>query len=385
MMCSGGVESLKASRGVGIIEPCQKFDASILMDSLPPGWTKHLAPSGHFYYYNANTQESTYAVPTIDKRRKKKFKDRPRLKIPLTGNWVLVFCKSGRRFVHNTSTAKSFWIAPDEEVQDAVDRLDVNRVIELIARARGLKLENDVPGTAIKQETNEQVDKGETVIIGNKQVQIVEESEEYEEDEENEEDEEQEKTVSESSDEELNQEWLQSDEEDELSPTEKSRVFFELFESANVDPYSTWSIELNKVLNDDRYEIYDNFKTREEAFDEWSKLKIAQLKTKAVSIGPESSKDPKDEFFTFLESTWSPKLFYIEFKRKYRKDPVFAKSKLGDRDKEKLYREFSSYMKKSEDERKRAFMDLIKTGSSDALKDARFHVIPKELRDELQH
>ena len=33
---------------------------------LPPGWTEHKAPTGHTYYYNASTKESTYKRPGVD-------------------------------------------------------------------------------------------------------------------------------------------------------------------------------------------------------------------------------------------------------------------------------------------------------------------------------
>ncbi|RYO90405.1 hypothetical protein DL766_007880 [Monosporascus sp. MC13-8B] len=33
---------------------------------LPPGWTEHKAPTGHTYYYNSNTKESTYKRPGVD-------------------------------------------------------------------------------------------------------------------------------------------------------------------------------------------------------------------------------------------------------------------------------------------------------------------------------
>src|SRR2546423_10282055 len=35
--------------------------------SLPPGWSEHKAPSGHSYYYNATTKQSTYTRPVAPK------------------------------------------------------------------------------------------------------------------------------------------------------------------------------------------------------------------------------------------------------------------------------------------------------------------------------
>jgi len=35
------------------------------LQPLPPGWTEHKAPTGHAYYYNAETKESTYKRPGV--------------------------------------------------------------------------------------------------------------------------------------------------------------------------------------------------------------------------------------------------------------------------------------------------------------------------------
>ena len=36
-----------------------------LSQPLPPGWTEHKAPTGHTYYYNDETKESTYKRPGV--------------------------------------------------------------------------------------------------------------------------------------------------------------------------------------------------------------------------------------------------------------------------------------------------------------------------------
>ena len=40
-------------------------DPAHVDSSLPEGWTEHIAPAGHKYYYNASTKQSTYTRPTI--------------------------------------------------------------------------------------------------------------------------------------------------------------------------------------------------------------------------------------------------------------------------------------------------------------------------------
>ena len=145
---------------------------------LPPGWTEHKAPTGHTYYYNTETKQSTYTRPTIEpdvplqidynatqpdsatsavlsyqqyasgaspangpnaiaitghfnggrsyqNRPPRRDNDRPRskAKIPNCEPWLLVKTKLGRRFVHNTNTKESFWKFP-QDVMLAVIEMD---------------------------------------------------------------------------------------------------------------------------------------------------------------------------------------------------------------------------------------------------------------------
>ncbi|KAL2797968.1 hypothetical protein BJX66DRAFT_296858 [Aspergillus keveii] len=152
---------------------------------LPPGWTEHKAPSGHTYYYNSQTKQSTYTRPPpisaeppsyiqalnpvanapfltpdtlppfsstpyapqgygssqygapgysqprpgfrggkpYQDRRHRGPEDRPRSKhaIPGCEPWVLVKTKLGRRFVHNLETNESFWKIPTEVLKGVVE------------------------------------------------------------------------------------------------------------------------------------------------------------------------------------------------------------------------------------------------------------------------
>ena len=120
---------------------------------LPPGWSEHQAPSGHAYYYNAETKISTYSRPTVpppvyeqhvssptfpaplippphripsgsfraglsyqDRSRRVQTKDRPKKKkkVPECEPWLLVTTKLGRRFVHNPETNESLWKFPQD-------------------------------------------------------------------------------------------------------------------------------------------------------------------------------------------------------------------------------------------------------------------------------
>ncbi|KAB8346039.1 hypothetical protein FH972_023091 [Carpinus fangiana] len=124
--------------------------------NLPAGWTEHKAPTGHTYYYNAETKQSTYtrpvtftppvaqapivhpsyptdrqsqfastpastnfARPAFEKRvprRDHGANDRPKTKHAIPGclPWLLVKTKLGRRFVHNPETGESLWKIPED-------------------------------------------------------------------------------------------------------------------------------------------------------------------------------------------------------------------------------------------------------------------------------
>ncbi|KAL2839615.1 hypothetical protein BJY01DRAFT_27763 [Aspergillus pseudoustus] len=187
---------------------------------LPPGWTEHKAPSGHTYYYNSQTKQSTYTRPqpvtaeapsytqppnsvanapflTPDTlppfsstpyapqgygasgynqprpgfrggkphqdRRQREPEDRPRLKhaIPGCEPWVLVKTKLGRRFVHNTETNESFWKIPTEVLKGVVefDRLEREKK-ERIERGEPAEVPERAASIPRDEERREHVDAG---------------------------------------------------------------------------------------------------------------------------------------------------------------------------------------------------------------------------------
>ena len=165
---------------------------SVAQPPLPEGWTEHKAPTGHSYYYNAASKQSTYTRPlpppapisqsasldpsqsflqyrtigrpipsagatsdrfpsqshlqgrgTIqgqrdgrgghDGSRNPRFqpKDKPISRHPIPGYepWVLVNTKLGRRFVYNTQKDQSFWRIPDK-LKEGILALDQLRIKE---------------------------------------------------------------------------------------------------------------------------------------------------------------------------------------------------------------------------------------------------------------
>lgn len=307
---------------------------------------------------------------------KKGRRDRPKLKVPLTDEWALVFCDSGRRFYHNAGERRSVWFPPADDVQAAVDGIDKDTMLRLIAHARGLGAKKH------KQELQRQPEQEPEPEAGPKlepasheppppQRRIVIQEESEEEDDESEE----EPAIDDasSSEGEAIDVDAMEDSDDELSPEERETRFHSLLESVpDINPYAPWETVMNRVVDDDRYDVYDSGKQRQESYDRWAKNKIAQLKTQKPT---QTDISPEQEFLEFVQSNFSPKLFYLEFKRKHRKQPPF-KNSLADKERENLYRQFSSWMKKPSDQRIKAHQDLMSAGKSNPQSDPRYYINP---------
>ncbi|KAK9322422.1 hypothetical protein V1517DRAFT_323422 [Lipomyces orientalis] len=424
---------------------------------LPPGWTQHIAPSGHYYYFNKATKESTYERPRLHvaqtspagdqlvspppqlaqpaisshvdhnqrptpeqanwqaaytpgfqqqqqregqrRQRKPRKREVPRLLRPLSLEpWLLVVTNLGRPFVHNARERVSFWLPPPE-VQAAVDTIPKDELIMMVARCRGFSGGRDgarklirkarvesqkgteqVPVENHKEEStggqlsyeDEDLDDAALLAEAEKSSSVNTEiirqrnrspsgSEEQEWEEESDDD--GESTAEEEEDDEVeldkapvefneddiewqiqammeeNPELLEgADGSDEEVPYEdRIKVFRELLVDANVNPYSPWDTEMPKVATDQRYIILETLSERKAAFENWSKERIIELKAQKAN---EPKFDPKEQFLELLRQYATPKLFYQEFKRKYRKEPIFKDSSLTDREKEKIYREY---------------------------------------------
>lgn len=221
--------------------------------------------------------------------------------------WVLVFLRSGRRFVYNTETKQSLW-TPPEEVQTAIDRVDTDDLLVLIAKARGLKLNEDK-----KKKQEPELDIQPTEESAEPELQntpkpaqkivIVEEGEESFEEESDEEQGLQEDEASSPGedlawlDDDIPSDFENLDQEDmengAASLETKTALFHAMLDSAStVNPYNEWDLEYAKVVEDDRYTVFDTMKDRKTAFDNWAKQKIAQMKeAEQLKPAPASSSD----------------------------------------------------------------------------------------------
>ncbi|PYH44135.1 FF domain protein [Aspergillus saccharolyticus JOP 1030-1] len=429
---------------------------------LPPGWTEHKAPTGHTYYYNAQTKQSTYTRPlpvpaqsqpptiapqpptfnaSIDTlppfsstpyaphgfglhatgsnaipqygqqhgghgqenfrgarnnydRRRRGPEDRPKKKHPIPGcaPWVLVKTKLGRRFVHNPETNESFWKIPPE-VMEGVFEFDRLEQEALAKKERG----EDIEGfEESKQEDGSSKHRqGAEGSAPGPMLQAEADSDEYEEVE-----------VTDSEDEDQNfkrpkidedggqtqpmefteedmeyqlaamgeeygldpgeygepgdEEWEEGAEGLPLTEEDATALFRDLLNDFHINPFTTWEkiIEEGHIINDSRYTVLPNMKSRRDVWSNWSRDRIQEIKECKQK---QEKKDPRIKYLSFLQEHATPKLYWPEFKRKYRKEPEMKDPQLSDKDREKFYRDLVSRMKQSESSRKSDLSALLRS------------------------
>ncbi|OAL18634.1 hypothetical protein AYO20_11734 [Fonsecaea nubica] len=470
---------------------------------LPPGWTEHKAPTGHTYYYNAETKQSTYTRPSLPSdeplridygasepdyvmrasmqaldefnrnnalaqpghftggrsyqehsRRRGNQGDRPKSKAPIPNcaPWVLVKTKLGRRFVHNTETKQSLWKFP-QDVMLAVIEMDR---LEWEAKKKAEDEQQEIGQRHEESQPKDDARRSETPVRDRPRESVGPEeydSDEYEEVEVT--DDEAEATDEPSKRPRLSHEtdsenppptgpvefneddiaWqlaqmegddgyaedrdyrsgegdgdaehVEDDEEDEgLSLTEQDNIalFRSLLDDSGISPYSTFEklIEDTALLEDSRYVALPNTSSRKAAFVAWSKDRIAELQALKASATKEKKKDPRVEYLRFLQEHATPKLYWPEFRRKFKKSPEMLERSMQDKDREKLYREFVAKLKKGDAERRKELVSLLKSvdktkfdkqGDGDhfapdnlpdvVLRDVRFYILEPARRDEL--
>ncbi|CAL5868324.1 uncharacterized protein PFLUO_LOCUS2548 [Penicillium psychrofluorescens] len=424
---------------------------------LPPGWSEHRAPSGHLYYYNSTTKQSTYTRPQVQApqppvtapdvsqpapsfapetlppfsstpygpagsdptqfgvpqhgrgrggfrggkgyqdRGRRGPEDRPKSKhsIPDCAPWLLVKTKLGRRFVHNPETNESFWKIPQEVLKGVVeyDRLEREKQER---NERGEKPEEQIPAT--EQMTTapqkEEIASAEpdAAVEG---AEGIYDSDEYEEvevtDSEGEGDQpsKRARTESEGAQDqpvefteadleyqlaamgeeygldpeeygEPGEDWEEGAEGLALTDADAEALFRDLLDDYNINPFTPWEsiIEEGRIFDDSRYTAPQNMKARREIFSNWSRDRIQEVKERKEK---QEKQDPRVKYLAFLQEYATPKLYWPEFKRKYRKESEMKDTQLSDKDREKFYRDYISRLKQPESNRKSDLSALLKS------------------------
>jgi hypothetical protein len=301
-----------------------------------------------------------------DRRRERDDKPKHRNDIPNCAPWVLVKTKFGRRFVWNKDTNESFWKFPPD-VMKAVVEFDRKEREKKERRERGepSDVEEDDAMAEIEAELAAAEEEVEIVEVDGEAG--MEDDEEYEEvevtDDEGEEASNAPKRQRtdgpggdqppETEDDDLAWQLAQMEEmelqggeeeeyyEDEdpiLSEEDCKALFKELLDDTRISPYTPWDKILGDgvLYDDDRYKALPNMKARNECFNEWAREKMQYLKEEKAK---QQKRDPRIPYLALLDRYATPKLYWPEFRRKYKKEPEMKDGKVSDKDKEKLYRD----------------------------------------------
>ena len=355
---------------------------------LPPGWTEHKAPTGHTYYYHAETKESTYKrpgeaepspyanlpsladpnaanaylaqfnpppQPKTHTRPKPQPFDKPRRaeKIPGCEPWMLVYTRYSRRFAYNPAKKASYWRIP-EKLMPAILEMDKAKLRKETEPEKDydsseyeeVEVTDDEDQPAKRRKTDEQDEQDD---------------EQGEDDEFQEQDEVVEFTEADIAaqlqamgdeygldpgdyDDGNMDEWADGVEGVEFSEDDAKLLFKDLLNDFRISPYSPWDklLEEGKIIDDPRYTALSTTRARKECWDEWSREKIAELQAQRAQ---QEQKDPRIAYMAFLQAKATPKLYWPEFKRKYKKEAAMRDLKLADKDREKAYREHVSRLK----------------------------------------
>lgn len=336
-------------------------------------------------------------------------KDRAKKSHPIPGcaPWQIVQTKLGRRFVYNPDNEESFWKFPPDVIRGVVeyDRLQRERRLrtergeisdkedgeqaaaesELAATGDAIPTAPRAPAPATQEPTQRLLDSdGEEY----EEVEVTDnEEEENPAKRQNTEDCDTEQVV-EFNEDDIAYQLAAMGEDYGLDPgeygdaedheleegaeglaltEEDSRALFkDMLTDYQISPYTPWEkvIEAGQIFEDDRYIVLPNMKSRKEVWDEWSRERIQQLREQREK---EERKDPKIPYFAFLERYATPKLYWPEFRRKYKKEPEMHNTKLNDRDREKWYREYIGCLKLAEPILKADLVKLLKSAPLHAL------------------
>ncbi|KAK3303827.1 uncharacterized protein B0T15DRAFT_541364 [Chaetomium strumarium] len=439
-----------------------------VLPPLPPGWTEHKAPTGHTYYYNAETKVSTYKRPGVapiapvapvapiapavvpapasvpvaapinpamgsfvqhqmvpqinlsdpavanafmaqyaqaqqpqqgqrdgfgagarggsQSRPRPQPVDKPRSKVAIPGcePWILVYTKYGRRFVYNPAKNASYWRIP-EKLMPAVLELDQARIRQKAegkttepqeqeqeaqqeeGAADGGKPSRPPPTGGQEAEAEHDYDSSEYEEV---EVTDDEDADQYAEGSSRKRQRTEEPTGNDApaefteadiaaqlaamgaeygednEDAEMGEGWDDEggDEGLPLSDSDARELFKDLLNDFNINPYSPWDklMEEGKIFDDARYTVLPTTKARKEVWEEWSRAKIQELKERRAK---EEKKDPRIPYLAFLQAKATPKLYWPEFRRKYKKEDAVKDPKLSDKDREKYYREHINRLK----------------------------------------
>jgi len=317
--------------------------------------------------------------------------DKPKTSHPIPGHeqWILVHTKLGRRFVYNTEKDQSYWRIP-EKLKDGILQLDQSRIKE---KAEALQKSKEPVSTGEAPGASERPIEVAPVVVRPQGDIDGDDSSEYEEVEVTD-DEDDENPSKRQKTEEVPDEPVEFNEDDiafqlaamgeeygldpgdyddgnmenweegaaglELTEEDAVALFKDLLNDAGINPFSPWEklVDEGQLVDDTRYTALTSMKARKEAWDEWSR---EQTKIIREIRAKEEKKDPTIPYLAFLQKNANPKLYWPEFKRKYKKEAAMRDATLLDKDREKFYREHIKRLQLPASTLKADLMALLKS------------------------
>jgi len=154
--------------------------------------------------------------------------------------------------------------------------------------------------------------------------------------------------------------WEEGAEGMEITEEDSVALFKDLLNDSGINPYSPWDklVEEGKLVDDIRYTALTSMKARREAWEEWTREKIKILRE---SRAKEEKKDPRIPYLAFMQKHATPKLYWPEFKRKYKKEPEMRDAGMIDKDREKFYRDHINRLKLPQSTLKSDLSTLLKS------------------------
>jgi len=171
----------------------------------------------------------------------------------------------------------------------------------------------------------------------------------------------------------------------------------------HISPYTPWEKLLadtgpESIVLDDRFTMLPSTRVRKAFWDHWARDTIALQKSERERKSQTGeTEDPKIPFLAFLVWNASPKIYWTEFRRKFKKSPEMSAKGLGDKEREKLYRDFIAKSKMPERKQREEYLALLQSHAGKVMEswnerkvlphavrgDVRWAVLSSEVRAEV--
>ncbi|KAG8830615.1 hypothetical protein FRC17_004622 [Serendipita sp. 399] len=380
---------------------------------LPAPWTQHIAPTGHYYYYNLITSESTYIrpisltllLPPVFTKPPKRKKEKPQNKAPVPDSlWIRVVTNRGNVFYANKETKESTWTMP-EEITDAVAAMELDEndgensetaiqvkededqdamVVDKQSgsKGKGRKRLNEASddergGKRVKSEqpgTIEHTPPRDKKRKDKKHTIAVEDAKDEDEDEE-----EwqrrlaEEMAVEDAEETDTNLDVPVEEAAPSISNEEATALFKSLLQERDINPMIPWETTVSAFGNDESYGTVSKVlstASQRDIFEEYCK-EVIKERRKAKSEET-TGKTPLDAYQELLQATvTSTRTTYTQFRQQVKKDRRFYSFGRDEKEREKVFRSFQKELgEQKRSERKRAeeaFLTMLKEGQKNGL------------------